>query len=83
MADVRILKYFAEGQWSTSATDHYMDVYDPSRGTIIARAPCCTADEVNLAVRSAGLDGAAVYRYRQYTRHQGIIADTPHSYALR
>jgi malonate-semialdehyde dehydrogenase (acetylating)/methylmalonate-semialdehyde dehydrogenase len=53
MADIRHLQYFAEGRWSTSETERYMDIYDPSEGTIIARAPCCTAEEVNMAVHSA------------------------------
>ncbi|KAI4453973.1 malonate-semialdehyde dehydrogenase [Holotrichia oblita] len=30
-----------------------MNVYNPSTGEVIAGAPCCTSDEVELAIKSA------------------------------
>ena len=53
MNDIQRLKYFVDGQWLVSATDEYMDIYDPSTGDVIAQTPCCTADEVESAVRAA------------------------------
>lgn len=53
MSEVKKMKYFAGGIWRESATEKHMDVYNPSTGEVIARTPCCTEDEVNLAVQSA------------------------------
>jgi malonate-semialdehyde dehydrogenase (acetylating)/methylmalonate-semialdehyde dehydrogenase len=40
MEEVRKLKYCSNGEWLQSATDKWMDIYDPSRGEVIAQAPC-------------------------------------------
>ena len=48
-----ILKVFINGQFVESKTDKYFDVYNPSTGEIIAKAPCCTAEEVQYAVQTA------------------------------
>ena len=53
MADVEVLKFFSGGQFRTSESGRTMDVYDPSIGEVIARASCCTAQEVEQAVDSA------------------------------
>lgn len=53
MSDIQKLKCFINGQWRESATDRYMDVYDPSRGEVIARTPCCTKAEVFEAIAAA------------------------------
>jgi malonate-semialdehyde dehydrogenase (acetylating) / methylmalonate-semialdehyde dehydrogenase len=53
MSAIPELKYFANGKWIESRTAKYMDVYDPSIGEVIARTPCCTPDEVALAIQSA------------------------------
>ena len=50
---VQRLRFFADGQWQQSATDKYMDVYDPSTGEVIAQTPCCTEKEVHAAIQSA------------------------------
>ena len=50
---VRRLKFLAGGKWQESTTGKYMDVYDPSRGEVIAKTPCCTEQEVQAAIRSA------------------------------
>ncbi|MFP3154236.1 CoA-acylating methylmalonate-semialdehyde dehydrogenase [Lachnospiraceae bacterium ZAX-1] len=47
------LQFFAGGKWIDSKTDKYMDVYNPSTGELIAQTPCCTVDEVELAIASA------------------------------
>ncbi len=47
------LKYFVEGNWKESKTNSYMDIFNPSTGEVIAKAPKCTPDEVNEAVQSA------------------------------
>lgn len=50
---MKTLQYFAGGQWMTSATKKYMDVFNPSTGEVIAQAPCCTKEEVNTAIQAA------------------------------
>jgi len=47
------LKLFINGEFVTSESDRYMDVFDPSTGDIIAKAPCCTANEVENAIKAA------------------------------
>jgi malonate-semialdehyde dehydrogenase (acetylating)/methylmalonate-semialdehyde dehydrogenase len=51
--EVQKLKFFADGRWQESATDKYMDVYNPSTGAVIAQTPCCTEQEVHAAIQSA------------------------------
>lgn len=53
MSEVKKLKYFVNGQWQDSKTDKYMDVFNPSTGEVIAQTPCCTKEEVNLAIKAA------------------------------
>ena len=50
VTDVRFL---SSGEWRTSHTERWGDVYNPSTGTAIARVPFCTADEVTKVVESA------------------------------
>jgi malonate-semialdehyde dehydrogenase (acetylating) / methylmalonate-semialdehyde dehydrogenase len=47
------LKFHAGGQWLESKTSKYMPCYDPSTGAVIAYAPQCTADEVEMAIQAA------------------------------
>lgn len=47
------LKYFSGGQWKTSSTQKYMNVYNPSTGEVLAKVPCCTSQEVDQAVADA------------------------------
>jgi malonate-semialdehyde dehydrogenase (acetylating)/methylmalonate-semialdehyde dehydrogenase len=49
----RKLKIFIDGAWRESRTDVFMDCFDPSTGEVIARAPKCTAAEVEAAVQAA------------------------------
>ena len=50
---MEILKYYANGEWKESAAAEYTDLYDPSTGEITAKAPRCTAGEIDSAVQSA------------------------------
>lgn len=50
---MKTLQYFAGGKWITSQTEKYMDVYNPSTGEVIAKAPCCTQNEVETAIQAA------------------------------
>jgi malonate-semialdehyde dehydrogenase (acetylating) / methylmalonate-semialdehyde dehydrogenase len=53
MNQIKKMKYFINGQWLTSTTSKYMDIFNPSTGEELAQVPCCTADEVNAAIASA------------------------------
>lgn len=53
MSEVKILKPFINGEFVPSATETYSDVFDPSTGEVIAKAPRCTREEVLRAVESA------------------------------
>lgn len=53
MSDIRKLKIFIGGKWIESKTTKYMDVHNPSTGEVIAQTPCCTVEEVNMAVEAA------------------------------
>ena len=50
---VQMLRYCIDGEWRESTTDTYMDVTDSSTGEVFAKAPCCTAAEVEAAIESA------------------------------
>ena len=53
MGEIKKLKFFANGKWQNSKTTKYMDIFDPSTGEVIAQAPCCTEEEVDMAIKSA------------------------------
>ena len=53
MSEAKKLRYFIDGKSGLSNTQKYYDIMDPSTGEVIANAPCCTEDEVNLAVEAA------------------------------
>ena len=53
MSDIKKLKFFANGQWHESKTTKFMDIFDPSTGAVIAKTPCCTKEEVGMAIKSA------------------------------
>lgn len=53
MSEVKKLGYFVNGKSEQSKTEKYYDISDPNTGEIIAKAPCCTKEEVNLAVGAA------------------------------
>jgi len=53
MSEVKTLGYFINGKSEQSKTEKFYDISDPNTGEIFAKAPCCTKDEVNLAVEAA------------------------------
>ena len=53
MKNIQKLMPFINGKYLESKTDAYIDIYDPSIGEVIAQAPCCTEQEVELAVIAA------------------------------
>jgi len=50
---VKQLKPFIGGQFIESSTEKYLDAYNPSTGEIAARVPCCTNDEIEMAIQAA------------------------------
>ena len=53
MSEPIILTPFINGEFVESAAVKYTDVFDPSTGEIIAKAPQCTAFEIEKAVAAA------------------------------
>lgn len=53
MADIQQLRLFIGGNYVESAADKYMDIFNPSTGEVIARTPCCTKEEVEMAIQAA------------------------------
>lgn len=53
MSNIKTLQPFINGQYVDSKTTKFTDTFDPSTGEIIAKVPCCTADEVELAIAGA------------------------------
>ena len=53
MSEIVKLKPFINNEYRESATDTYTDVYNPSTGEVIAKAPRCTKEEVLEAVAAA------------------------------
>ncbi len=47
------LKYFVNGEYKSSSTTKFTEIYNPSTGEIVGMAPCCTADEVTEAIAVA------------------------------
>ena len=50
---IQNLKPFINGRYITSATERWMDIYNPSTGEIIARTPSCTKQEMADAIAAA------------------------------
>ena len=53
MNDVKSVGFFVNGKSQQSKTKEFYDIYDPNTGAVIAKAPRCTEEEVNLAVEAA------------------------------
>lgn len=47
---VRVLR---AGRWETSRSEHFVEVFNPSTGRVIARTPMCTPEEVDAVVQAA------------------------------
>ena len=53
MSETKTLGCFIGGKSIQSKTGKYYDITDPNTGEIVAKAPCCTQDEVNSAIKAA------------------------------
>jgi len=53
MTEIKRLKYCCNNEWKESKTNKYMPVTNSSTGEIIAKAPCCTPEEVSEAIAAA------------------------------
>ncbi len=49
------LPILVDGDWRDSEAQETLPVYNPARGTVLTRVPLCPPEEVDQAVRSAGL----------------------------
>jgi malonate-semialdehyde dehydrogenase (acetylating) / methylmalonate-semialdehyde dehydrogenase len=47
------LPYLVAGEWHQSRSARFADVFNPSRGSVIARVPLCSRDEADAAVVAA------------------------------
>src|SRR6266498_3852148 len=52
-AGVAALRNYIGGRWVESRTREFLDVYNPARGEVIARAPLSTGEDVDGAVAAA------------------------------
>lgn len=50
---MEIIKYFAGGEYRESKTTKFNDIYNPSTGEVVAKAPCCTKEEVEEVIAIA------------------------------
>ena len=66
---VKKLAPFIDGDFKPSKAEHYMDVYNPSTGEVIASAPSCTRKEVEEAVAVAK---AAFPAWRDTPTHRRV-----------
>lgn len=48
------LKYFSGGRFLESKTSRWNEVYNPSTGEVTALVPCCTPEEVEQVIQTAG-----------------------------
>lgn len=53
MSEPIIIKPYINGRYVESKTQKYTDVFNPSTGEVLARAPQCTQEEVEMAVKAA------------------------------
>src|SRR5262245_52833544 len=53
MATTELLPNFIGGRWTPSTATGHVDVHNPARGTVIARTPLSTKNELDAAVQAA------------------------------
>jgi acyl-CoA reductase-like NAD-dependent aldehyde dehydrogenase len=46
-------KVFINGEWTDNLSGETFDVTNPANGEVVARAPLCSAEDVDVAVRAA------------------------------
>lgn len=50
---MQTLKLFIDGKHVESKTKTYLDAFNPSTGEVVAKVPCCTREEVEMAIAAA------------------------------
>ncbi len=74
------VKLLIGGQWKSSTTKRWSEVYNPSRGQVIAKVPLCAADDIDRAVQAAAsalpawAETPVVERARVMFRFRELIA---------
>ena len=53
MEEIKTLGFYANGRYLDSKTVQYREAYDPSTGSVCAKVPCCTREEVEYAIQCA------------------------------
>ena len=53
MGEVKVMKPFIGGEFVESKSEKFNEIHDPSTGALIARVPCCTKEEVEMAISAA------------------------------
>ena len=53
MSEIIKLQPYINGQYVESKTEKYTDAYNPSTGEVVAKVPCCTQEEVEMAIAAA------------------------------
>ncbi len=48
-----VLNPFIDGKYIESKTDKFQEAFNPSTGEVIAKVPCCTDEEIDLAIQAA------------------------------
>ena len=57
MSDIVELSNYINGEWRQAICEHWIEDYSPATGSLIARIPCSSSEDVDAAV-SAALDSA-------------------------
>ena len=57
MSDIVELSNYINGEWRQAISEHWIEDYSPATGSLIARIPCSSSEDVDAAV-SAALDSA-------------------------
>jgi malonate-semialdehyde dehydrogenase (acetylating) / methylmalonate-semialdehyde dehydrogenase len=78
---VETLSNFVDGRWIPASATDFVDVHNPARGTVIARAPLSTSRDVELAVTAATIAFAGwsetppVVRARAMFRFKALLEE--------
>ena len=63
MSDIVELSNYINGEWRQAVCEHWIEDYSPANGSLIARIPCSSSEDVDAAV-SAAQDAAEGWRGR-------------------
>jgi malonate-semialdehyde dehydrogenase (acetylating)/methylmalonate-semialdehyde dehydrogenase len=80
-SQAEVLRNHIGGHWVTSRTEQFLDVFNPARGEVIARAPLSTRQDVDAAVEAAKKafpewrDTPPVIRARAMFRFKALLED--------